>query len=292
MLSEVVRAGCPGTAIDLRTTGRHLHLRYEPPRRQLRVDSVDQSGTTEYLSVIRVAWFSNDDMELVRGSGSRRRRYLDFVCSQVEPLYLKNLRSYERALRSRNALLKDNRPRREIEAFDPVLIDSGNAVTATRGAVATDLAPLIQAAAAEIGGTTEAILTAYSSGGELAAQLDRARADELRLRQTTVGPHRDDVAIELNGMPASKFASEGQQRTLALALKLAQTRLIMARSGATPILLIDDVFGELDGTRRTRLLANLPGDAQTLITTTSLDWLPDALRGTVFRIAPDGVCRT
>lgn len=283
-LPEVVRAGCAGSAIDLHTPERHLHLRYEPPKRKLALDSVDQSGTTEYLSAVRIAWFSNDDMEIVRGGGSRRRRYLDFVCSQIDPVYLKNLRTYERALRARNSLLKDGRPRREIDAFDPVLVASGNALTAVRGSTSEALAPIIQEAASEIGAAGETIDISYESAGELAAALERTRVDEIRLRQTLAGPHRDDVKIGLNAMAASRFASEGQQRTLALALKLAQTRLIMDRLGVLPVLLIDDVFGELDVNRRGNLLRALPGGAQCLITTTHLDWLAEELRGPVFEI--------
>lgn len=283
-LSEVVRTGCRGSAVDLHTSDQHLHLRYEPPKRKIALNSIEQAGTTEYLSMVRVAWFSNDDMDIVRGAGSRRRRYLDFVCSQVEPIYLKNLRSYERALRSRNALLKEGRPRREIDAFDPVLIASGNAITAARGHVCEALAPLIQAAAAEIGSSEEKIGISYESGGELAEALACSRENEIRLRQTVAGPHRDDVTLTLKTMAAAKFASEGQQRTLALALKLAQTRLIMDRLGVMPVLLVDDVFGELDVERRANLLNGLPKEAQCLITTTHLDWMADAPRGPVFRL--------
>jgi len=283
-LTEVVRAGCAGTAVDLNTDDRHLHLRYEPPKRRISVDSVEQSGTSEYLSVVRVAWFSNDDMEIVRGAGRRRRRYLDFLCSQIEPLYLKNLRTYERALRARNALLKDSRPRREIDAFDPLLISAGNTITAVRGVVCDALAPLIQSAAAEIGSPEETVGIKYESGGELAAALDRSRVEEQRLRQTVAGPHRDDVTLTVESMPAARFASEGQQRTLALALKLAQTRLIMERLGVVPILLVDDVFGELDEKRRMNLLSGLPAQAQCVITTTQLNWLTDAPSGPVYRL--------
>lgn len=281
-LSEVVRSGCPGTAVDLWTAERHLHLRYEPPKRRIALDASDQSGTSEYLSQIRVAWFSNDDIEIVRGSGSRRRRFLDFVCSQIDPTYLKYLRAYERSLRARNALLKDGRSRREIEAFDPLLIENGNAITVARDSVCQHLAPLVQIASQEISASAESVEIHYESGGEITSALAQSRPDEMRLRQTVVGPHRDDVVVTLNQMSAARFASEGQQRTLALALKLAQTRLIMERLGVTPVLLVDDVFGELDVARRQNLLRGLPVHAQCLITTTHLDWMNDAVSGPVF----------
>ncbi|HVE15220.1 MAG TPA: DNA replication and repair protein RecF, partial [Chthoniobacterales bacterium] len=240
----------------------------------------------DYLRMVRVAWFSNDDLEIIRGSASKRRRALDFLCSQIDPIYLRHLRAYDRALRSRNALLKDARPRREIEAFDPVLADHGEAILAARAGASLELSPLIVQAVQDIGGRQEAVATRYLPGSEgpLIDALAATRTEESRLRQTIAGPHRDDLAMELNGMEAARFASEGQQRTLAIALKLAQTRLIMARTGQTPLLLIDDVFGELDPARRQNLLAHLPPDAQRLITTTHLDWLDPSLQGSVFHL--------
>jgi DNA replication and repair protein RecF len=303
-LAEVVRAGQPGCAIDARfapaietrksklENSQHLHFRYEPQpgggsaARTLALDSVAQSGSAEYLRVARVAWFSNDDMEIVRGSASKRRRALDFLCSQLEPLYLRHLRAYDRALRSRNALLKDGRPRREVEAFDAPLADHGDFLTAARAEACIALAPLVAQAVRDIGGREEAVGVTYAPGAEgpLLGALAATRAGETRLRQTVAGPHRDDLLLELDGMEAARFASEGQQRTLALALKLAQTRHIVARTGQMPLLLIDDVFGELDPDRRQNLLAHLPADSQRLITTTHLGWLDTSLPATIFRL--------
>lgn len=285
-LAEIVRHGRPGAAIDAHFDGTHLHYRYEPPKRSLALDSVPQTGASDYLRAARVAWFSNDDMEILRGASSKRRRYLDFLCAQLDPVYLRHLRAYDRALRSRNALLKDNRPRREIEAFDPVLADHGDFLAAARVDAANDLAPLIAQAVHDIGGSRESVAVRYLPGAAapLAEALAATRAEETRLRQTVAGPHRDDLALELNAMDAARFASEGQQRTFALALKLAQTRLLMARTGHTPLLLIDDVFGELDPARRQNLLAHLPANSQRLITTTHLDWLDPALPHVTFRL--------
>jgi len=281
-LGEIIRHGRPGTAIDAHFGGAHLHFRYEAGKRAITLDSVPQTRSTDYLRVARVAWFSNDDMEIVRGSSSKRRRYLDFLGSQLDPVYLRHLRAYDRALRSRNALLKDARPRREIEAFDPLLLEHGGRLTAARTEIAAALAPLVTQAVHDIGGTNDTALAAYLPSP--ISDLPTSRLEEARLRQTVVGPHRDDISLALNGAEAARFASEGQQRTLALALKLAQTRLLMARTGATPLLLIDDVFGELDPTRRQNLLAHLPADAQRLITTTHLDWLDPLLPATIFRL--------
>ena len=285
-LAETVRHNRPGTAIDAHIAKAHLHFRYEPPKKSLALDSVPQTGTADYLRAARVAWFSNDDMEIIRGSASKRRRAIDFLCGQLDAVHLRHLRAHDRALRSRNALLKDARPRREIEAFDPILAEHGDFLAAARREAAAALAPLLAQAVHDIGGAAENVSARYLPGheGPLLTALKSTCAEETRLRQTVAGPHRDDLAIELNGMSAATFASEGQQRTLAIALKLAQTRLIMARTGQAPLLLIDDVFGELDPARRQNLLAHLPAESQRLITTTHLDWLDASLQGAVFRL--------
>ncbi len=285
-LADCVRVGQPGFGLTADVADTHLQVRLEPPKRTLRVNAVDQPRPAEYLRTARVAWFSNDDLEIVRGSAARRRRALDFLCSQLDPGYLRALRRFDRALRSRNALLREHRPRPEIDAFDPELIENGDHVSAIRAEAATALAPLIATAVHDIGGTTETVVTRYAPGtpAPLATALPESRDRETRLRQTVVGPHRDDLTLELNGLDAADFASEGQQRTLAIALKLAQTRLLVTRTGATPLLLIDDVFGELDVTRRTNLLTHLPPDSQRLITTTHLGWLDPSAEGTIHRL--------
>lgn len=286
-LGECVRSGQPGFGLSAHVAGAHLQFRYESPKRTLRLDSVEQTRPADYLRVARVAWFSNDDLEIIRGSAARRRRALDFLCSQLDAGYLRALRRYDRALRSRNALLRDRRPRPEIAAFDPELIENGDHLTAIRAEVSTALAPLISKAVHDIGGESEEVLVRYVPGSPepLGAALDASRDREIQRRQTVVGPHRDDLAIELNGMEAAKFASEGQQRTLAIALKLAQTRLLIERTGVMPTLLIDDVFGELDVTRRTNLLGHLPADSQRIVTTTHLDWLESRTGLAVFTLS-------
>jgi DNA replication and repair protein RecF len=285
-LAECVRVGQTGFGLTAHVADTTLQFRYEPPKRTLRLDAVDQLRPAAYLQTARIAWFSNDDLDIVRGSATRRRRALDFLCSQLDPGYLRALRRFDRALRSRNALLREHRPRPEIDAFDPDLIENGDLVSATRADLSTALAPLIATAVHDIGGASETVTTRYLPGADapLATALPASRDRETRLRQTVVGPHRDDLAFLFDDLDASKYASEGQQRTLAIALKLAQTRLLIARTDRIPILLIDDVFGELDPTRRANLLAHLPPDSQRLITTTHLGWLDPTTPGSIHRI--------
>jgi DNA replication and repair protein RecF len=284
VLAEAVKVGRGGFALDGHCAGAHMACRHAEGGRVIALDSKPQSRTDDYLDVARVAWFANSDLELVCGGGSGRRRYLDFLGTQCLPGYRKSLRDYERALRSRNALLKDRRPRREIAAFDHPLAAAGDFLVAARAALADALAPLAAAACAEIGGAGECLAVAYAPGSDrpLADALASTRDEEGRLRQTVVGPHRDNLRLSLNGMDAAAFSSEGQQRGIALALKLAQARHLEAVQHRAPILLLDDIFGELDAQRRNRLLASLPAGSQAIITTTFLDWAELSPQDTVF----------
>jgi len=285
-LGETVRFGQPAFSLSGHWGQSHLHLKYADGLKHFALDSKTQSRSADYLAVAKVAWFSNDDLQLVRGSSSARRRYLDFLGTQTETGYLRHLRAYERALRSRNALLKDNRPRREIEAFDEPLIAAGVALLGTRAVLCTALQPLVTEAYAQISGGRERLEIAYQPGcgADFAEALKQSRDEETRLRATVVGPHRDDLVLRLDGHDVATFASEGQQRSTALALKLAQARHLEATAGTPPLYLIDDVFGELDPVRRNNLLSAMPKDAQKLITTTALDWFTTPEDATVYHL--------
>jgi len=293
-LGECVRFGTPGFAIDGRWDDRHLHLKFEGRLKRFSLDSKEQVAAVEYLSVARVAWISNGDLDLVTGPGSARRRYLDFSGVQLVAGYLKSLRSYERALRSRNALLRDGRPRREVEAFDGPLSTAGDFLLNARARLCEELAPLAEASSRSISGGGEPLGFGYLPGARtgMSAALSAAMEEDIRLRTTTVGPHRDEVTLTLSGRSAATYASEGQQRSTALGLKLAQADHIAQTSGSPPLYLIDDVFGELDPVRRNNLLAALPAGAQKLITATSLDWADGLHRnGALFQIEGGGLRR-
>lgn len=283
--SDLIRAGSEALSVQGLCGETRLDFRFGPSGRTIFVDSKPQAKSGDYLSTGRVTWFANTDLELVKGGGSTRRRYLDFLGAQCEPGYSSALRNYERALRSRNALLRENRPRSEIEAFDPLLIESGEFLLHARAKLCVTVAPLARAACSEISGNSDLLEISYQPGcsQSFAENLAVSRPAEERLRQTVCGPHRDDIEIKLNTLSAASFASEGQQRTIALALKLAQARHLAALHGKSPVLLMDDIFGELDPQRRNRLLASLP-ETQTLITTTFLDWTDTAQASTVLHL--------
>ncbi len=290
-LTPLVRAGSRGFSVQGHHGTRQMQFYFGPERRKLALDGLEQTGTAEYLRVARLVYFSNTDLGLVTGPADGRRRFLDFLGTQIEPLYRANLRAYERALRSRNRLLKAVPVRRrEVEAYDTPLIESGTLLTRLRRSLVAELVPWAARAQRNIGvapaASAEELGLEYQpgSGDDFSAALAASYDQETRLRQTVIGPHRDDLLLTLNGHPAAAFGSEGQQRTLALALKLAQADLLEAVWKTPPLLLLDDIFGELDPSRRNALLSALPTAAQQLVTTTHLDWLSDAPAGPVWRL--------
>lgn len=297
-LAPAARQGTPGGGFALRGEfgGRAMEFHYAPERKRLVLDDVDQGTAADYLRVARLVYLGNADVELVRGGGESRRRFLDFLGQQIEPLYRANLRAYEKALRSRNRLLKTAPGRRrEIEAYDGPLLEAGTLLSRLRRSLVGELIPWAARAQTAISAAAgETLELVYEpgigpDGCDFPDALRESRAEETRLRQTLVGPHRDDVGLRLAGRPAATFASEGQQRTVALALKLAQAGLLEAVWKTPPLLLLDDIFGELDPARRNALLAALPAGAQQLVTTTHLDWLSGAAPGPVWRLAENGV---
>jgi DNA replication and repair protein RecF len=283
-LIDAVRFVQPGFSLDGYWNDRHMRLKFKDSVKAFALDSKPQSRSADYLAVARVSWISNDDMQLVRGSGSHRRRYLDFLGAQVLSSYLPRLRAYERALRSRNALLKEGRSRKEIDAFERPLVDAGEALLSARAALCADLQPRIAQALRSISSGSEMLKISYRAGSppDFSAALRTSREEESRLRTTIIGPHRDDIEILLEGRQAMSFASEGQQRSIALAMKLGQARRLEASAGGSPLYLIDDVFGELDPDRRNNLLAALPASAQKLVTATGLHWLDSKEDAAVF----------
>ena len=291
-LAPLVREGSRGFSVQGRFNERLMQFYLGSERRKLVLDGVEQAGTAEYLRLAKLVYFSNTDLELVRGSGDGRRRFLDFLGSQIEPIYRTNLRAYERALRSRNRLLKTvPSRRREVEAYDAPLLETGSLLTQLRRSLTAELQPWIAQSQRSIraitaGGAGEELTLEYQPGGteDFASALAGSREEETRLRQTLIGPHRDDLRLLLGGRSAAAYGSEGQQRTLALSLKMAQAGLLEAVWKKPPLLLLDDVFGELDPGRRNALLATLPAGSQRLVATTHLGWLDDAPDGPIWRL--------
>ncbi|MBT8037618.1 MAG: DNA replication and repair protein RecF [Verrucomicrobiae bacterium] len=279
-MSRMVKMDTSGFGVAGRCWDNDLQVRYTPRKgvtMKMGGEPVVKQG--DYLrSGGLVVWMGNDDLQLVRGSGSVRRRYLDFLGCQLDPLYRDHLNRYTRVLKARNLLLKDRTQRdAEMVVYSDLLVRHGEFLTAARRRLVGMLEPESAASQVAVSGCDERVGMQYiaGSGDDLAASLEMTRERERRLGQTVAGPHRDEVRLTINGMVAADFASEGQQRTMALSLKLAQGQLLHQEAHRLPVYLLDDIFGELDPDRRNALMAVLPKKAQKLITTTNIDWMQD-----------------
>lgn len=276
-LGPLARFGSPGFGIAGDVWGMDRQVRHGRDGLRLKVDDEVRASQGLYLKDGGlVVWMGNEDIELVRGPGEVRRRFLDFIGCQVDPPYRVALHRYRRALKAKNLLLKDGRPRdAEIAGYEEILVAHGTHIMETRARIVAGLSGPAAAAQMAVSGRDEQLSLRYlpAGGGDLKASILQARERELRQRQAVVGPHRDDLELRVNGLPAGEFASEGQQRTIALGLKLAQGGMLEEAAGRPPVYLMDDIFGELDPGRRNALLGHLPMGAQKWITTTHLGWL-------------------
>ncbi len=289
-LRELIEFGSGGAAIEGDFGGGLLRVVLGDTRRMQAGGEVC-GRSADYLKASGlVVWMGNDDIQLVRGGPEGRRRFLDFCASQTHPGYLAALRGYERALRARNHLLRSPRQdERSLDAYAEMLARHGEVLRQARASMVGALAGPAADLKNRLSVSDESLSLAYIDGAPegVAAGLERTTAEERRRGRTVVGPHRDDLGLELDGRPAGAFASEGQQRGIALALKLAQAKVLEEVGSRRPLVLIDDIFGELDPMRRRRLLDALPSGMQTLAATTSLSWLAGAERGNmdVFEVA-------
>lgn len=226
------------------------------------------------LDHLRAVVFSPDDLELVKGGPAERRRYLDDLLVGLDPRLDARRSELDRILKQRSALLKQAGGRltddvaTTLEVWDARLAEAGDRWADARAGLVATLVPEVATAYRDLAGTGEVVLTyapAWRAEG-LAAALREVRRDELRRGISLVGPHRDDLDVTLAGLPSRTHASQGEQRTLALALRLAAARRLAVALETAPLLLLDDVFSELDADRSTALLAHLP-PGQTVITT-------------------------
>ncbi len=274
--NTLTKFSTPGFGVAGDPWGQERKIQQTSKGLVLKADGETRPSRTEYLADGGlIVWMGNEDLALIRGSGDTRRHFLDFLGAQLDPKYRTAYTRYRRALKAKNLLLKEPKLRLpELIAWEDLLIEHGTYLTESRRKLVEDLSPLTAAAQLDISGKNEALTLSYlpASGPCLKDSIFQARQRETSTRQAVIGPHRDDISIRLHGMPASDYASEGQQRTIALALKLAQGDLLHQRHEKTPIYLLDDIFGELDPARRNALLHHLPPHAQKWITTTNLAW--------------------
>jgi DNA replication and repair protein RecF len=277
-------------AVDLAMTLR------QNGRRTVALNSLNLRRQLDFLGTLNMVQFSSLDLDLVRGGPDQRRHWLDSLLVQLEPIYAYVLQQYNQILRQRNALLKARLKAEpqdspdssltphssELALWDAQLAIAGSRVIRRRARVLQRLVPFAQSWHRSISGSTEQLEIRYAPNVELVEDdpeaLQKAFLDKIQQRAvveqhqgtTIVGPHRDEVEFTINNTPARQYGSQGQQRTLVLALKLAELKLIEDVIGEPPLLLLDDVLAELDLSRQNQLLDAIQDRFQTLITTTHL----------------------
>jgi DNA replication and repair protein RecF len=292
LVARVAR-GASELAIEITLTQQANNgARYQ---KQIRLNGVPRRAM-DLLGNLNVVLFLPDDIGLVSGSPGGRRRYLDATLCQIDSLYCRNLARYNQIVTQRNALLRDLRERSgdpaQLTFWDARLVEHGAYLIHRRGRALQTLDELAHALHAQITGSQEQLHLRYEPSVEIEesifepaavatafeSQLRSQRPRELAAGMTLSGPHRDEVRFLVNGMDAGVYGSRGQQRTAALALKLAEVDLMRRETGHDPVLLLDDVLSELDEHRRRFLVHTLEdGVEQALITTTDLRTLPDTL---------------
>jgi len=280
--AQMIRHAQKGYFIGGQVVGQGQHdikIYWSASERKLSLDNQPVRKLTDYLGVLRVVIFCTEDLQLIKGAARARRRFADLLLTQTHTSYLPLLQRYTRALRSRNALLKQRQlDEAALDSFSAELIRLGDEIIRFRRELTPKLSPLARLAYRRISNDAEELRVEYQPAvkKDFAVELAQSRRRERSYRSTLVGPHRDEFPLLLNDRSAAQFGSEGQKRTLAIALKMAQAEYLTGIHGSPPILLIDDVMGELDAKRRGGFLPLLErahhSRGQVFMTCTEENW--------------------
>ncbi len=245
-------------------------------RKQIRIDGAAIARMGDLMGCLNAVLFSPEELALVKEGPNARRRFLDVLLCQTSRAYFYSLVSYQRALSQRNALLKEGKGEGksffcQLEVWEEQLALHATALHSSRKSAMEQIAPAAAAMHNRIAGNSEALSLRYRGdlyGRELKEALAASREDDLRRKLTGRGPHRDDFSVLVNGADLRAFGSQGQQRTAALSIKLAEAACMEQMSGEQPVLLLDDVLSELDAGRQKRLMDAVSG-CQVLLTCAS-----------------------
>lgn len=266
------------TTIDKRGTEYQidLHLKRNSPK-GIAVNKIPIRKAVELFGIVHFVFFSPEDLNVIKEGPAGRRRFIDLELSQLDKVYLSNLSNYNRTINQRNSLLKEiayhESLMETLDIWDMQLIEYGTKIIERRKKFVSQVNDIISEIHYKITGGKEKIFLYYeNSTGELT--LDQAvkknRERDLKLKSTSVGPHRDDIGFQVENLDIRRFGSQGQQRTAALSLKMSEIELVRMVTGDTPVLLLDDVLSELDKNRQNYLLESIH-DIQTVITCTGLE---------------------
>ncbi|WP_142667981.1 DNA replication/repair protein RecF [Enterococcus faecalis] len=264
--------------------------------RKTKVNHIEQKRLSAYIGQLNVILFAPEDLSLVKGSPQVRRKFIDMELGQVSPIYLYDLVQYQSVLKQRNQYLKQLAEKKQtdtvyLDILTEQLAEFGGKVLYARLGFLKKLEHWANLLHQKISHGRETLTIDYASSipidntdlslealqNQLLQQLMNNRKRELFKANTFLGPHRDDLLFIVNGQNVQTYGSQGQQRTTALSIKLAEIDLMHSETGEYPVLLLDDVMSELDNERQIHLLETIEGKVQTFLTTTSLDHIKDKL---------------
>jgi len=251
-----------------------VHLNLGKRSRKIQMDGASVERLKDFIGLFPVVAFTSQDIQLLRGGPQLRRRFIDLMLAASQPDYFDCLRYYHHALKERNALLKQGVNGLQLQVFERGLADQGVPLHRMRREAFTDLNTDLQLVYSRFGDVAEKVQINYKPSGRCESMdaylshLEETRKRDLMMQTTGVGPHRDDFELKIGGKAAKDFGSEGQQRGLVLALRLAEVRWFRKKLKVAPIILADDVLNELDASRSTAFWENLDDDLQVLATGT------------------------
>lgn len=253
-----------------------MHLRKNKSK-GIAVDGQKLKKAADLLGLLNVVFFSPEDLGIIKNGPAERRRFVDMELCQLDSFYLYNLNHYNKIVNQRNKLLKDMHfnphLKDTLNIWDSQLVSFGSKIIERRRMFAGQLNEIIYGIHKKLSGDKEELIVKYEPDVEIEdfeISLKRSQERDIKLKQTCVGPHRDDFSFVTGNIDIRKFGSQGQQRTAALSLKLSEIELVKKIAKDTPVLLLDDVLSELDSNRQNYLLNSI-GDIQTIITCTGLD---------------------
>lgn len=253
-----------------------MHLKKNSPK-GIAINKIPIRKASELFGIINIVFFSPEDLNIIKNGPGERRRFIDLELSQLDKVYLNNLSNYNRIVNQRNHLLKEidyNKGALEtLDIWNMQLIQYGNKIVERRQKFIEEINKIISNIHKKLTGNREDIKIVYEpSNGALSFEqaLLKNKEKDLRIKSTSVGPHRDDIAFLVSDIDIRKYGSQGQQRTAALSLKLSEIELVKQSIHDTPVLLLDDVLSELDKHRQNYLLDSIH-DIQTLITCTGVE---------------------
>lgn len=253
-----------------------MHLRKNKSK-GIAIDGQKIKKAADLMGLLNVVFFSPEDLSIIKDGPAERRRFADMELCQLDSFYLYNLNHYNKIIGQRNKLLKDMYFQPELKEtlniWDSQLVSFGSKIIERREQFVKQLGDIIFDIHKKLSGGKEELVISYEpdvSIEDFEKQMKYNQDKDIRLKQTTTGPHRDDFSFVVNGVDIRKYGSQGQQRTAALSLKLSEIELVKKISKDTPVLLLDDVLSELDSNRQNYLLNSI-GNIQTIITCTGLD---------------------